>query len=183
MKKLLLAACLLIGMTAAAQSIDLEPGLYIVDGDQYTRIEPQHGSAVTTTALDISSIHYRYKGATAKAESTGEFLLVCDMNRKAATVIFNKVNAFVSWTTPVHLRAVRLRAAKRNRRLYTSDIQDALQIIDFLHAKTNFEWEQCADNAYRITFRPAEPGEYAFIGLMTTSQGFDPQYIWGFTVK
>lgn len=183
MKKLIITICLLIGMTAAAQNIDLEPGLYIVNGDQYTRIEAQRGIAGRSTAHDISINHYRYKGTNANVESTGEFLLVCDMSRKAAVITPRKVNVFVNWITPVHLRAVELRTGKRNRMLYTHDILDFLKIVDFYQEKTNFEWEKCADNAYRITYRPEEPGEYAFISLLTAADGFNPEFIWGFTVK
>ena len=185
MKKLLVIACLLLGFAglASAQKIDLEPGLYVIDGDQYIRIEHQRGQAVNNNVLGVHYSHYKYKGATAAVESTGEFLLVCDMDKKAAVITPRKFNIFVQWTTPVHLRMVKLEQNKKNRVLYVHEIQKFMGIVDYFREKTNFDWEQCADNAYRLTFNPKESGEYAIIGLLTTSEGFNPQYIWGFTQK
>lgn len=182
MKKLLLVACLLIGIAgvAFAQKMDLNPGLYVVNGPQYIPMIHQRGRAIDWDVADVAFARYRYKGAEAPIESTGEFLLVIDTEKKAAVITPRKCNIFVKWFTPKHLRIVKLTQKKKTRILYRQEFFSFLEAIDYLKGKTNFEWEQVAENAFRFHFE-GEPGEYAIVGL--TSGSYDPSIIWGFTQK
>lgn len=182
MKKKIIIACLLIGaaFNAFAQKMDLEPGLYVVNGPQYIPMIHQRGRSSNWDVVGVEFAHYKYKGAEAPIVSTGEFLLVIDTEKKAATITPRKCNIFVKWFTPKHLRFVRLEQKKKARVLYRHEFQSFLETMEYLKGNTNFEWEQIADNAYLIHYQ-GDPGEYAIVGL--TFDKYDPAIIWGFTIK
>ena len=185
MKRFFVIICLLLGFTnfTFAQNIDLEPGLYAIqEGDHYVRIEHERGRGSLNSILGWSFSHYRYKNQEAVVEGTGEFLLVCDMNKNNTLITPQRCDIFVKWFTPDNLRVVQLTPKKGKRVLYKHELETIMDMVDYYSGRNNITWEKVADNAYRISYNPEE-GEYAFVAMKLTSEGFDPSFIWGFTQK
>lgn len=171
MKKILLT--LLFAAVSAFGLKAQNPGLYAVEGDNLVPLQHEHAAVKYRNFLvdeddvnldiEIELVNKNFvfrKKESATKVSGKEFLLVCDPDKKAMTIILKKYFAFPCHQTPANMLLVALTPSKRTRIYSTSNA--VVDGFDVTFESIPFEWEEVAPYQYRIiTDLPA--GEYGFI--------------------
>ena len=185
MKKSFFAAMFLalFSMNIFAQEIDLEPGLYIIKGDEYVPVSYVSGKSVRSSTgifgFELGKKQYEYKGNASENIYTGQFLMVCDESRKNVKYAWGKYEPFVKSMTPDNMVIIPLEVAKKKRIYYEGTLIEGINVSS--HERDPFTWEQLSDNVYLITTE-LQPGEYG-IALKPAKLGeYNFGVIFDFTV-
>lgn len=163
MKKSIFAALFLalFSMNVFAQGINLEPGLYAVNGDEYIPVSYVSGKAVKTSTgifgFELGKKQYEYKDRRSENIYTGKFLMVCDPAKKNVKYAWGKYKPFVKTMTPDNMLIIPLEVANKKRIYYEGTIIEGINVTS--HERDPFTWEQLSDNVYLITTE-LQPGEY-----------------------
>lgn len=182
MKRLFATLILMIalGSIAMAQQLNLEPGLYSYDGEQYTAIpiERTRDRGMGINKFFFSNIHLR--GATSDVQATGEFVMVVDPDRVSIRQGMRKAKVFARWLTPDCLRIVALEQ-HHNRRTLFAEVGVSVISLDLASAKTiPIAWEPIGDNAYRLVAE-LTPGEYAIQFAPGHNEPFSTRFVFPFS--
>lgn len=185
MKKGIFTAMLLalFSMNIFAQEINLEPGLYIINGDEYVPVSYVSGKSEKTSTgilgFELGKKQYEYKGNTSNNIYTGQFLMVCDENRKNVKYAWGKYEPFVKSMTPDNMVIIPLEAAKKKRIYNEGTIIEGINVST--HERDPFTWEQLSDYVYLITTE-LQPGEYGIALKAAKLDEYNFSVIFDFTV-
>lgn len=169
---------------AAAQHLDLEPGLYIHEGQDYIPIYSQRAHMRTVNTQIGKADRIRLNRPTSKSAGTkGEFVLVVDRHRNNSSYHGrNNKKIFHRDFTPENLRVMRL-DQRRTKRLLFLGLQNQDFDLDIAYFKqVELHWQPMGDNAYALHAHIGE-GEYAFQYAQGPTAPYESRFLFPFTIK
>lgn len=191
MKKLIIALSLMVASFAAmaqterplpAVAASLEPGIYIVDSNQFIPLGFHHvrNSGVGVGGVDITN--HKIKGLYATQRATGTFLIVRDPKRRSTFQTRRKQRVFMRYTTPENFIFLPLEQKKRNR-LVGRNLGAGIFDVDLASFKSlPFAWEQVSPESFLITI-DLEPGQYALFFRPDPMAPINYMAAWDFYVE
>lgn len=178
---LVLALC---SVLAVAQNDTLEPGLYAINNGEPVVMSAINGANSKTSAgilgVEIEKKEIEFKGVTSPIKTDGEFIMVCNMNKKNITRTIKKYDLFVQSMTPDNMLIVPLQVVKNKKRVYYAG-KSVNGINTTVKEFYDFTWERITDNSFSIRCN-LEPGEYGIVFREAKHGPYNYDTIFDFTV-